>query len=82
MENIEMNTAEFIEVSHRGEWNAVRECYEFEEVDCPSYFRTENIEWFTVDVEDNSIIFGLKGYDTVFKPRWDGYFKQAIKKSF
>ena len=71
---------EFIEVSHCGEWNAESGCYEFEEIDCPAYFRADLIEWFSVD--DDGVIFGLKGYETVFKPKWDGYFRQAIKKSF
>lgn len=74
----------FIEISYSGEWSDEKKDYVFEPVDCPAYIATSQIEWFEPHVEDLSVIFGVKGYKTVFKAtKWKcvAWFNEMIAET-
>lgn len=56
----------FIEVSASGEWLDEISDYKFEDVDLPTFFAVDRIEWFQMN-EDDSLTIGIIRYDTVFK---------------
>lgn len=58
---------EFIEINASGNWDDDLQDYLFEDVDKPAYFSTDIIEWFEINHDDMSVIFGCRGYTTVFK---------------
>ena len=55
----------FIEVIASGEWDDELKDYVFEEVDAPTFFAEDQIQW--MQVLDDYVIIGIIGYETVFK---------------
>ena len=55
----------FIEVTESGEWNDDLSDYDFEEVDSPTFFAVDQIQWF--QVQEDCVIFGVIGYEMAFK---------------
>lgn len=56
----------FIEVSASGEWLDEISDYKFKEVDKPTFFATDRIEWFQMN-DDDSLTIGIIRFETVFK---------------
>lgn len=56
----------FIEVSASGEWLDEISDYKFEDVDKPTFFAIDRIEWFQMN-DDDSLTIGIIRFETVFK---------------
>ena len=57
----------FIEVSEFGEWDDEINDYKYEDVDKPTFFAVDRIEWFQMNDEDDSLTIGIIRFDSVFK---------------
>ena len=61
----------FIEVTASGEWDDELKDYVFEEVDSPTFFAIDQIQWF--QPHKDYIVFGVIGYETAFKAEIPSY---------
>ncbi len=55
----------FIKVDASGDWDDNIQDYIFEEVDAQTFFNISRIEWY--QVKEDYVIFGVIGYETVFR---------------
>lgn len=70
----------FIEVIASGTWDEDIQDYLYDDVDAPTFFAFDQIQWF--QQHEDFVVIGIIGYETVFKTKTSAFIDARQKSVF